>query len=122
MGVHQILEPLLERLHVDANIKTIYGEPIEVEGKSIIPVAKVMYGLGGGFGKAKTIDREGRKEEKPAGESGGGGIRIVPIGVIEVSRDKTNFVSLDNKKVSLLIVVLIAFLAGLILGRFLFGG
>lgn len=40
MGVHRILEPLLERLHVDANIKTIYGEPIQVEGKTIIPVAK----------------------------------------------------------------------------------
>jgi uncharacterized spore protein YtfJ len=121
MGVHQILEPLLERLHVDANIKTIYGEPIEVEGKTIIPVAKMMYGLGGGFGKAKTTNREGYKEEKLAGESGGGGIRIMLMGVIEVSREKTHFVSLNNKKVSLLIAVLIAFLVGLILGRFLFG-
>jgi hypothetical protein len=72
MGVHQILEPLLERLHIDANIKTIYGEPINLEGKTLIPVAKVMYGLGGGFGKAKTTDREGNKEEKPASESGSG--------------------------------------------------
>jgi uncharacterized spore protein YtfJ len=120
MGVHQVLEPLLERLHIDANIKTIYGEPINLEGKTIIPVAKVMYGLGGGFGKAKTTDRDGQTIEKPAGESGGGGIRIVPMGVIEISRDKTHFISLGNEKVSLFVAVLIAFLAGLILGRFLF--
>jgi hypothetical protein len=42
-------------------------------------------------------------------------------GVIEVSRDKTHLISLGNKKVSLFIAVLIAFLAGVILGRFLFG-
>jgi uncharacterized spore protein YtfJ len=71
--------------------------------------------------RQKPLIREGYKEEKPAGESGGGGIRIVPMGVVEVSRDKTHFVSLNNKKVSLLIAVLIAFLVGLILGRFLFG-
>ena len=47
MGVHQLLEPLLERLHSSASVKTIYGEPIEVAGKTLIPIAKVAYGLGG---------------------------------------------------------------------------
>ena len=118
MGVHQILEQLLERLHTSASIKTIYGEPIQLEGKTLIPVAKVMYGLGGGFGKMKTRDREGRTEEKPAGESGGGGIRIVPMGVIEVSRDRTRFLSLGGRKINRLVILAVTFLAGFILGRY----
>ncbi len=118
MGVHQILEPLLERLHASASIKTIYGEPIQVEGKTLIPVAKVMYGLGGGFGKAKSHDKNGRTEEKPAGESGGGGIRIVPVGVIEVGRDQTQFLSLGSRKLNWLVILAITFLAGFILGRY----
>ncbi len=118
MGVHQLLQPLLEILHASADIKTIYGEPIQVEGKTIIPVAKVMYGLGGGFGKAKSRDKEGWTEEKPAGESGGGGIRIVPVGVIEVSADRTQFLSLGSRKLNWLIVLAITFLAGFMLGRY----
>jgi uncharacterized spore protein YtfJ len=119
VGVHQILEPLLERLHTSASIKTIYGEPIQLEGKTLIPVAKVMYGLGGGFGKMKTRDREGRTEEKPAGESGGGGIRIIPMGVIEVSSDQTRFLSLANKKLNWAVSLALTFIIGFTLGRYL---
>ena len=119
MGVHRILEPLLERLHTSASIKTIYGEPIQVEGKTLIPVGKVMYGLGGGFGKAKSRDKEGRTEEKPAGESGGGGIRIVPMGVIEVSKDRTRFLSLANKKLYWAVALAVTFIIGFTLGRYL---
>lgn len=117
MSVHQVLEPLLERLHSTADIKTIYGDPINVEGKTIIPVAKVMYGLGGGFGKMKTKDREGRVEEKPAGESGGGGIRILPAGIIEISKGETRYISLGERKTMWGIFLIVAFLAGILIGR-----
>ena len=31
-----------------ANVKSVYGEPNTAQGKTVIPVAKIMYGYGGG--------------------------------------------------------------------------
>jgi uncharacterized spore protein YtfJ len=72
MDVHQFLGSLAERLQSSASVETIYGKPIGTQGKTIVPVARVSYGLGGGYGKAKTYDKEGRRQQRPAGESGGG--------------------------------------------------
>ncbi len=121
MDAHHFLESLAEKLGSSASVKTVYGEPIETSetGKTIIPVARVAYGLGGGYGKEKTHDREGRKEERPAGESGGGGITISPLGVFEVSRERTDFVPLRNRKATWARGLAGAFFAGLVLGTLL---
>ncbi len=88
-----------------------------VEGETIIPVAKVMYRLGGGFGKAKRKDREGRTEEQPAGESGGG-IRIVPMGIIEISHNRTRFLSFGSQKIRWIVSLALALLVGFAVGRY----
>jgi uncharacterized spore protein YtfJ len=31
-------------------VKAIYGEPISAHGKTVVPVAKIMYGYGAGAG------------------------------------------------------------------------
>ena len=33
-----------------ASVKAIYGEPIAAHGKTVIPVARIMYGYGAGAG------------------------------------------------------------------------
>jgi uncharacterized spore protein YtfJ len=50
MTVKEFFDTLLERIHAGANVKTVYGEPVEAQGKTIIPVAKVAYGFGAGYG------------------------------------------------------------------------
>ncbi len=57
MSVHDLLQGLAERMGASADIKTIFGEPIAAEGKTIIPVARLAYGLGTGFGTRTTIRR-----------------------------------------------------------------
>ena len=44
------LETLATRLGQTATVKNVYGEPIIAGDKTIIPVALVMYGFGGGYG------------------------------------------------------------------------
>lgn len=58
IGKFDFLASLSERLQSDASVKTIYGEPIEVEGKTIITVGKIAYGLGGGYGAAKGVENQ----------------------------------------------------------------
>jgi len=44
------LQSLKESILSQANVKAIYGEPIAAHGKTVIPVAKIMYGYGAGAG------------------------------------------------------------------------
>ncbi len=113
MSVHELLQGLAERMGASADIKTIYGEPIAAEGKTIIPVARLAYGLGAGFGTRSTTDGAGNREEHPAGQSGGGGIYVYPVGVVEVTPERTRFVRARSPWMFPVGI----FLAGLALGR-----
>jgi uncharacterized spore protein YtfJ len=94
MGSVALLQSLKEGILGQASVKTIYGEAISAHGKTIIPVAKVMYGYGAGAGMGGVGDTSARGE----GGGGGGGVRVVPLGVIEVSELTTRFVPITDRK------------------------
>jgi len=58
--------------------RRVFGDPYEVDGCTVIPVAKVMGGAGGGGG-------EGNKEgESGTGFGTGFGLQARPVGVYQV--------------------------------------
>ncbi len=75
-----------EHLEASAHVKTVFGEPVKTETRTIVPVAKVAYGFGGGPAK-------GDPESGPIETAGGGGgVVAAPIGVIEITNEKTRFI------------------------------
>lgn len=110
MGSSALLQSLKEGILSQASVKAIYGEPVSAQGKTIIPVAKIMYGYGAGAGTGGVGDTSARGE----GGGGGGGVRVIPMGVIEVSEQPTRFVSISDRK-----KVVGAVLAGVGLGLLL---
>ena len=54
MGSLALLQSLKESVLGQASVKAIYGEPISAQGKTIIPVAKIMYGYGAGAGTGEA--------------------------------------------------------------------
>lgn len=78
---------LAERIGSRADAHTSYGDPIEREGVTVIPVSKIRYALGGGGGSGSREDGH----EEGAGGGGGGGAQIIPIGYIEMKRGRSNF-------------------------------
>jgi len=102
----------LERLHATGNVRTVFGEPIEAKGRTIIPVAKIAYGFGGGVcGNAKSDS-----EESKSGQGIGGGIIVRPTGVLEIGEDATEFIPFGGKK-----KLIGALFLGLLLGIWLAG-
>jgi uncharacterized spore protein YtfJ len=89
-----LLQSLKESILSQANVKAIYGEPIAAQGKTVIPVAKIMYGYGAGAGTGGVGDTSARGE----GGGGGGGVRAIPLGVIEISDQQTRFVPITDRK------------------------
>lgn len=88
-----ILQSLKESIQT-ANVKTVYGEPIVAQSKTIIPVAKIVYGYGGGAGTGGIGDSRARGE----GGGGAGGARAIPVGVVEVSEQQTRYVPITDRK------------------------
>jgi len=88
-----ILQSLKESI-LTANVKAVYGEPVAAQGKTIIPVAKIIYGYGGGAGTG------GRGNGGASGEGGGGGggARAIPVGVVEVSDQQTRFIAITDRR------------------------
>jgi uncharacterized spore protein YtfJ len=95
MSTQSLLQSLKESILSQASVKAIYGEPISAHGKTVIPVAKIMYGYGAGAGTGGVGDSSARGE----GGGGGGGVRAVPVGVIEIGdHQQTSFVPITDRK------------------------
>jgi uncharacterized spore protein YtfJ len=90
---------LIEPLSKSASVRSVYGEAFTVNGKTIIPVARIAYGFGSGSGKD--------------GEGGGGGAYGEPVGILEVTDAGTRFIALSEKR-----KLAAAALAGFCLGAF----
>jgi uncharacterized spore protein YtfJ len=94
MSTQALLQSLKESVLSQASVKAIYGEPISAHGKTVVPVAKIMYGYGAGAGTGGVGDSRARGE----GGGGGGGVRAIPVGVIEISDQQTRFVPITDRK------------------------
>jgi uncharacterized spore protein YtfJ len=77
-----LLKTLLGEIEKVLTTKTVVGEPINIEGTTIIPLISIGFGFGGGggAGKSKAAD-----EGSGNGLGGGGGAK--PVAVIIVSKD-----------------------------------
>lgn|GEM_PF-6813597 len=80
-GRRVFLDRMAERLGAAAGVKSAYGEPVERDGVTVIPVAKVAWGFGGGDSSG-TPHPARRKGGGPGGggDSDGGHLRIGPSG------------------------------------------
>ena len=108
MGATDLLQQIGETLGSTATVKSVFGEPIHVNGKTVVPVAKIAYGFGGGFGTGKGGPHAAHEGE---GGGGGGGVRAFPAGALEVTEKGTRFVPFID-----LTWLGAAFTAGVVLG------
>jgi uncharacterized spore protein YtfJ len=112
----QLVEELLERISAavgeKANVASVFGDPVEREGITVIPVARARFGFGGGGGSGGPEGGEG------SGGGGGGGAMVKPVGYIEVRAGGASFKRISGPT-DLLPVVAAASLAALALKRLL---
>ena len=84
---NRFVERLADRIGARADSKAVFGEPIERDGLTVVPVARVRWGFGGGDGSGE--DAEGRTIG--SGSGGGGGLAAEPIGYLEIGPDGAAF-------------------------------
>jgi uncharacterized spore protein YtfJ len=82
--VEKLVKTTLGEIEKVLDSKTVVGEPIVIEGTTLIPLMSVGFGFaaGGGSGKGET------KETTEGGGSGsGGGAGVRPIAIIVIDKD-----------------------------------
>jgi uncharacterized spore protein YtfJ len=94
-------EPIAQLLERSVSIRHVYGEPVNHGDTTVIPVAQVVYAFGAGGGQAARRSRKhGSVESQPdmdtrphaEGAGGGGGVRMSPVGALEIGPQGTRFV------------------------------
>src|SRR5262245_45377854 len=89
MNAAELLQRMGDTLGSTATVKSVFGDPIHVNGKTVVPVAKVGYGFGGGAGGGKEGANAVSEGE---GCGGGGGVRALPAGTLGITAARTRFV------------------------------
>ncbi len=78
-GGNDIVTMLADRVGGRAGVKAIFGDPVERDGVTVIPVGRLRWGFGGGRGTGGPAGEEGE------GSGGGGGVVASPAGYIAIS-------------------------------------
>ncbi len=125
------VERMAERVGGKASVRAVFGDPIERDGITVVPVAKVRWGFGGGAGNGPVAMGPGRpgaspfsesapstdadREIVPGGTGGGGGVSAEPIGYLEIGPDGATFISIDAPRPSAAFMLAAGVTAALIL-------
>ena len=81
------IRSIFEKFSREKDVSLIYGEPIIMDNKRILPVAKVNYFVGGGGGGGFTDEQNASGQ----GEGAGGAFSIKPVGVYEITEENVKF-------------------------------
>ena len=82
--VENLVKTTLGEIEKVLSTKTVVGEPITIEGATVIPLisAGFGFGAGGGSGKAET-----KQKGEGTGGGTGGGAWVKPVAVIIVDKE-----------------------------------
>jgi uncharacterized spore protein YtfJ len=79
------LRRFVEGVRDNFTVRTVYGDPVEAQGVTVIPVAQTYFGFGGGGGGGRG-----------GGTGGGGGGVVRPMGFIEVTKSGARWVPITR--------------------------
>ena len=119
------LKDAVEKMRTSGSAETVFGPARKENGRTIIPVARVAYGFGGGYGTAAgQKGKPGAKRRgKPApangdtGLGGGGGMRIIPAGLFEVDSTGARFLPVRGSMATTALTLAGGVLLGMMLSR-----
>ena len=75
-----ILETTIEKVKNLVSVSTIIGDPMQLEGMTIIPVSKVTYGFASG-----GSDFPSKSNQEIFGGGGGAGVTITPVAFLVIA-------------------------------------
>ncbi len=94
-SIPAFFDSLREGLERNATVKNVCGDLVVTGTQTVIPVARIAWGFGGGIGKNGKHTAEAHGNE---GAGGGAGRAAIPIGVVKVTPEQTRFIPFGGTK------------------------
>jgi uncharacterized spore protein YtfJ len=105
-GAEAIARELSQLLQTEANTRTVFGEPVKLEARTVIPVATIEIGAGGGGGVADSFVARGLRGvvakakrivlgASAAGAGGGIAVKVRPVGYLTEENGRVVFNAID---------------------------
>jgi uncharacterized spore protein YtfJ len=82
--VENLVKATLGEIEKVLTTRTVVGEPINVQGRTLIPIVSVGFGFGAGAGEGKGGER--RMGDGSGGGAGGGGW-VRPMAIVIIDKD-----------------------------------
>ena len=120
--IEGFVERMAERVGGTASVRAVFGDPIERGDITIVPVARVRWGFGGGAGSGPVAVGPGRPAGSPfsdpadtaagggtnvadppasgSGSGGGGGVTADPVGWLEIGPEGATFQAISSARPS----------------------
>ncbi len=83
-SVESLTKTTLDEIEKVLNAKAVVGEPISVEGATLIPLVSIGFGFGVGGGTGKS-EEKAKGEGTGGGTGGGAGVRPVAMIIVDKS-------------------------------------
>lgn len=99
MNVEQVVHEVTEAITREASVKAVFGDPIKLDDRTIVPIAvtRVAFGGGGGGGGGgSTLEKASETLQKAFGGGGGLAVVTVPIGFLQEVDGKVEYTALDT--------------------------
>lgn len=78
-NIKSIMDTTMEKIRAMVDADTIIGDPITVDGTTVLPVSKVSFGLATG-----GSDFNGKGNTPMFGGGGGAGVSIIPVAFLVI--------------------------------------
>lgn len=91
-SIKSIMDVTMDKLRAMVDANTIIGDPIVVDGVTLIPVSKVSFGLATG-----GSDFPSKTQSGLFGGGGGAGVTVSPVAFIAVSEGNVKMMPVYNE-------------------------
>jgi len=105
--IQNLVEALSDKLTGVAQSDVVVGDPIELDGVTVVPLSRVSVGFGGGGGEGEgempgNPGKSGKKSKggkgKGTGGGSGGGAKVRPVGVLVFTDDGVEVQAIKEKQ------------------------
>ncbi len=88
--VQALISESMSKIHEMTDADTVMGNPVTVDGATIIPVSKISYGFAGG-----GTDLPTKTDKECFGGGSGAGVTIQPLGFLVISNGDVRFLQIN---------------------------
>jgi uncharacterized spore protein YtfJ len=98
--VGNLVKTTVDEIEKALSTKTVVGEPMIIEGNTIIPLISIGFAFGAGGGSGKGVGQKDKGEGEGMAGGAGGGAGVKPVGIIVANKDGVKIVQIKGAMAS----------------------